>query len=61
MVFADFVSLQGGIRVTANLGDFFVAIDGLCYLDKFLNHIDNIIGGNRTDLEVSYKIGRAHV
>ena len=55
MVFADFVSLQGGIRVTANLGDFFVAIDGLCYLDKFLNHIDNIIGGNRTDLEVSYK------
>ena len=54
MVFADFVSLQGGIRVTAKLEDFFVAKDGLCYMDKFLNHIDNIIGGNRDDLEASY-------
>uniref|UniRef100_UPI004026D7A5 DEAD/DEAH box helicase n=1 Tax=Prevotella sp. TaxID=59823 RepID=UPI004026D7A5 len=55
MVFADFVSLQGGIRVTAKLEDFFVPNDGLCYFDKFLNHIDSIIGGNRTDLDASYK------
>lgn len=55
MVFADFVSIQGGIRVTAKLEDFFVANDGLCYFDKFLNHIDSIIGCNRTDLDASYK------
>lgn len=55
MVFADFVSLQGGIKVTAKLIDFFVSNDGLCYLDKFLNHIDGIIGGNRDELEASYK------
>lgn len=55
MVFADFVSLQGGIRVTAKLEDFFVTMDGLCYYDKFLNYIDGIIGGNRNELEASYK------
>lgn len=55
LVFADFVSAQGGIRVTAHLEDFFISPDGVSFYDKFLIHIDNIIGGSGMALETSYK------
>lgn len=55
LVFSDFVSAQGGIRVTAQLMDFFIPTDGMCYYDSFLNHIDHIIGGQRTALNDAYK------
>ena len=54
LIFADFVSSQGGIRVTAQLSDFFTSTDGLCFYDKFLNHIDAVIGGQRNGIEDSY-------
>lgn len=56
LIFADFVSLQGGnIRVTAQLNDFFIAHDTLSYYDQFLNHIDLIISGKRQVLEKTYQ------
>lgn len=55
LVFADFVAVQGGIRVTAQLEDFFVSPDGFSFFDKFLNHIDNIIGGGRVEIDNAYK------
>jgi len=56
LIFADFVSLQGGnIRVTAKLRDFFIVFDSLSYFDQFLNHIDLIISGQRSELENPYK------
>ena len=55
MVFGDFVSSQGGIRVTAQLFDFFEASDGISYYELFLTHIDKVIGGQRGVLENSYQ------
>lgn len=54
LVFADFVSVQGGIRVTAQLSDFFVDSDGGSYYDMFITHIDKVIGGQRQELEEPY-------
>lgn len=55
LIFADFVSIEGGIRVTAQLSDFFTSTDGLCFYDKFLNYIDSVIGGQQNCIEGSYK------
>ncbi len=57
LVFADFVSIstQGGINVTVQLKDFFIPENGLCYYDKFLNHIDSIISGQKDSINVAYK------
>ena len=54
LIFADFVSEQGGIRVTSQLKDFFLGSDDISFYDLFLTHIDMIIGGQRTTLETSY-------
>lgn len=54
LIFADFVYTQGGIRVTAQLKDFFVSTDGMSFFDKFLIHIDKIIGGQKDELEEPY-------
>lgn len=54
LVFANFVSEQGGIRITARIQDFFEEVNGLCYYDKFLNHINKIIGGQIVSLEEPY-------
>lgn len=45
LVFADFVATQGGMRVTAQLQDFFDSTDGESTFDKFMIHIDKLIGG----------------
>ncbi len=55
LVFSDFVSTQGGIRVTAQLQDFFISPDGVCFYDNFLTYIDNVIGGGRNEVESAYK------
>lgn len=55
LVFSDFVGEQGGIKVTAQLMDFFIASEGICYYDKFLNHIDSIISGQRNGINNVYK------
>lgn len=54
LVFADFISEQGGIRITSTIKDFFEMVDGSCFYDKFLIHIDKIIGGQIVSLEESY-------
>lgn len=54
MIFASFVTDQGGIRVTATLRDFFVKAEGMSFYDKFLNYIDSIISGNIEQLQKSY-------
>lgn len=54
LVFAAFVSHQGGIRVTAQLKDFFVSTNEVPYYDLFLNYIDKIIGGQENKLEEPY-------
>ncbi len=55
LIFADFVSVQGGIRVTSKVKDFFIISDEHSYYDLFLNHIDNIINGQKDNLEKSYR------
>ena len=55
LVFSDFVSIQGGIRVTSQIRDFFESMDGVTYYEQFLTHIDKIIGGQRDGLEVTYR------
>ncbi len=55
LVFADFVSEQGGIRVTAQIKDFFIAIEGTSFFDLFLTHIDKVIGGQRNALVTPYQ------
>lgn len=55
LVFADFVSLQGGIRVTSQLNDFFIGLDSLSYYDMFMTHLDKVIGGQRQVLEDPYR------
>lgn len=55
LVFADYVSQKGDIRVTANLADFFTSTDELTYYDMFLNHIDAIASGQKTNLYETYK------
>jgi superfamily II DNA or RNA helicase len=55
LIFADFVSLQGGIRVTAKLRDFFLTSDTLSFYDRFLNHIDKIVGGQIGTLVEPYQ------
>lgn len=54
LVFADFVAVQGGIRVTAQLNDFFIGTDGISFFDMFMTHIDKIIGGQRQEPETPY-------
>ena len=54
LIFSDFVSLQGGIRVTAKLNDFFLSSDSVSFYDQFLNHIDKIISEQRMELEEPY-------
>ena len=54
LVFSDFVSMQGGIRITSQIRDFFESTEGATYYDQFLTHIDKIIGGQREELEVTY-------
>lgn len=54
LVFGDFVSSQGGIRVTAQLVDFFEATNNASYYDQFLNYIDKVIGGQIDALESTY-------
>ena len=55
VVFSDFVSLQGGIRVTSLIKDFFESTEGVTYYNQFLTHIDKIIGGQREDLDTTYQ------
>lgn len=55
LVFADYVSQKGGIRVTANLADFFTSTDELTYYDMFINHIEAIVSGQKTNLYETYK------
>jgi ATP-dependent helicase YprA (DUF1998 family) len=55
LVFSDFVSIQGGIRITSQIRDFFESTEGATYYDQFLTHIDRIIGGQREELEVTYQ------
>ena len=55
LVFADYVYMKGGIRITANLADFFRSTEDLTYYDSFINHIDAIISGQRTELDETYK------
>ena len=55
LVFADYVSQKGGIRITAKLSDFFTSADGLTYYDMFINHIDAIVAGQNTNLAETYK------
>lgn len=54
LIFADFVSEEGGIRVTSKLKDFFESTEGTTYYDGFLTHIDKIIGGQRNAIDSSY-------
>lgn len=54
LVFANFVTGLGGIRVTSQLRDFFESIDEHCLYDKFLTYIDKIIGGQIVSIEDSY-------
>ena len=54
LVFSDFVTMQGGIRVTSQIRDFFESFEETTYYDLFLSHIDRIIGGQREELELSY-------
>ncbi|MFC2455863.1 MAG: DUF1998 domain-containing protein, partial [Segatella salivae] len=55
LVFADYVYMKGGIRITANLADFFRSTEDLTYYDSFINHIDAVMSGQRTDLDETYK------
>lgn len=55
LVFADFVSQKGGIKVTAHLIDFFTSTDDFTIYDMFINHIDAIISGQRIILDEPYK------
>ena len=55
LVFSDFVSIQGGIRITSQIRDFFESTEGATYYDQFLTHIDRIIGGQREELEETYQ------
>jgi len=55
LVFSDFVSLQGGIRVTSIIKDFFESTEGVTYYDQFLTHIDKIIGGQGENLDSTYQ------
>lgn len=55
LVFSDFVSTQGGIRVTSQIRDFFETIEDTTYYDQFLTHIDRIIGGQREELSEPYQ------
>ncbi len=54
LVFGDFVTSQGGIRVTAQLMDFFETTDNVSYYDQFLTHIDKVIGGQCDSIETPY-------
>lgn len=55
LVFSDFVSQQGGIRVTSIIKDFFESTEGVTYYDQFLTHIDKIIGGQGENLDSTYQ------
>ncbi len=54
LIFADFVSEAGGIRVTSQIKDFFESTEGTSYYDGFLTHIDKIIGGQSNAIDHSY-------
>lgn len=55
LIFADFVATQGGIRVTSQLQDFFIATDGESTFDRFMTHIEKIIGGQHQLPNSSYE------
>lgn len=54
LVFADFVSKQAVIRVTSQLSDFFTGSDEISYFDRFMTHIDMVIGGQCQHLDEPY-------
>lgn len=54
LIFASFVALQGGIKVTATVKDFFISVEGLSFYDKFLNYIDCVISGKVEPLQKPY-------
>lgn len=55
LMFADFVSAQGGFKVTAKVRNFFTRVDGLSLLDQFINHLDGIANDSHSYIEISYE------
>lgn len=53
-IFADFVSEQGGFKVTSRVREFFTKDEGISLFDAFLTHIDKIISGQRPNLIEPY-------
>lgn len=53
-IFGQFVSEQGGFKVTSRVKDYFIKDDGLSLFDVFLIYIDRIVSGQRPDMVESY-------